>query len=166
MMRHRISYLVFLGLCLLCLLQAWYFYPLLPERVASHFGPTGQPDAWTTKVSFLSFDCIVVGGLAALFSVIGLLMEKIPPALMNLPNRDYWLAEENRKETILFLSSSFFWFASATMMLLLDVFQQTFQVQLGKAKTLTHPVLSLGIYISFTLIMTIGLLLKFFRKKM
>jgi uncharacterized membrane protein len=164
MMKKKVSFLIFLGLCLLCLFQAWYYYPLLPDHVASHFGPTGHPDAWTTKVSFFHFCLIVIAGLALLFSLIGLLMAKIPVQLMSLPNKDYWMAAERRQATLDELSFAFFWFASATMILLLDMFYQTFQVQLGKAKILTHPVLSLGIYISFSIILTAGLLIRFLRR--
>ncbi len=165
MQRSKLFLLIFVCLCLLCLLQAWYYYPRLPERVASHFGPTGLPDAWMSKSSFLQFYVIVVTGLTVLFPVLALLVSKFPVQLMNLPNKSYWMSEERRQTTLDHLCASFYWFASATMILLLDVFYQVFQVQLGKAKTLTHPVLSLGIYISFTVILTVGLLVRFLRKK-
>lgn len=165
MQRSKLFLLIFLSLSLLCLLQAWYYYPRMPELVASHFGPTGKPDAWMNKASFLHFYVIVVAGLMVLFSVLGLLVSKFPVQLMNLPNKSYWMAEGRRQTTLDLLCSSFLWFASATMILLLDIFYQVFQVQLGKAKTLTHPVLSLGIYISFTVILTVGLLIRFLRKK-
>jgi hypothetical protein len=32
-------------ICVFCFLQAAYYYPLLPERVPSHFGASGIPDA-------------------------------------------------------------------------------------------------------------------------
>lgn len=161
----RVAFWVFIGLSLLCLIQAWHYYPLLPERVVSHFGPTGRPDAWTTKKSFFEFQLILISGLVVIFSLLGWLTTKLPPALINLPRKDYWLAEERRKTTLDLFTSFFFWFASATMALLLDIFHQAFLVQLGRAKTLTHPVLSLGVYISFTVIMTVVLLIRFIRKK-
>jgi len=164
-MKKMVPFFIFLGICLLCLLQVWHYYPLLPDHVASHFGPSGKPDSWSTKTSFLYFYLFVIIGLAIFLSLIGLLMAKIPVQLINLPNKDYWLAAPRRQTTLDTLSCAFFYFASATMVLLLDMFYQTFQVQLGKAKILTHPVLSLGIYISFTIIFTVFLLVRFFRKK-
>jgi hypothetical protein len=103
--------------------------------------------------------------MTVFFSLIGLLTDKVPASLMNMPNKEYWMAPERRQSTLDLLASSFFWFASATMILLLDMFYQTFQVQLGRAKILTHPVLSLGSYISFSVILTVFLLVGFLRKK-
>ncbi len=161
----KVSFAIFLGLGLLCIYQAWHYYPQLPERVASHFGPHGHPDSWTTKKSFIRFYLLFIAGITVFFSLIGLLTEKVPASLMNMPNKEYWMAPERRQSTLDLLASSFFWFASATMILLLDMFYQTFQVQLGRTKILTHPVLSLGIYISFSVILTLLLLIGFFRKK-
>ena len=38
--------LVFLGTGTLCIAQAWSYFPLLPARVASHFGASGAPNGW------------------------------------------------------------------------------------------------------------------------
>jgi len=75
------------------------------------------------------------------------------------------MSGERREKTLDILTSGFFLFASATMVLLLDIFYQAFQVGLGKSKTLSHPLASLGIYIGFTLLLTIVLLITFLRKK-
>ena len=126
---RKTSLTVFFVLCLLCVVQAAYYYPLLPERIASHFGPSGRPDAWSAKASFITFYLIIVAILFLLFPTISFAVSKIPVSFINLPNKEYWLSPARKQQTIEYLSYSFLWFASATMLLLLDIMHQIFQVQ-------------------------------------
>ena len=136
-MRH-ISLLVFIILLALCIAQAVYYYPLLPDRVASHFGASGQPDAWSGKETFVKIYLVVAAFMAVLFPGIGLMLRKAPASLINLPNKDYWLSPERSQETVDVLSRQFLWFGSGTLLLLLDIFHQSFKVHLGKAQALEH----------------------------
>ncbi len=161
---RNLSRLLFIIALLLCIVQAAYYYPLLPDRVASHFGASGRPDAWSSKDSFVKIYLVVVAFVAVLFSGIGSLLRRTPASLINLPNKDYWLSPERAEETIALLSRQFLWFGSATLLLLLDIFNQSFRVQLGRSQTLEHPVVSLVVYIGFTVIWSIVLIAKFRRK--
>jgi len=161
---RRLSLAVFLTLCVLCVAHAAWYYPQLPDKVASHFGPSGQPDAWSTKTFFVAFYLVITGINALLFLGISFGMSKIPVSLINLPNKDYWLSEERKQKTFDFMFHYLLWFASATLLLLLDMFHQSFQVHLAKADSLSHPMLSLGLYIGFTVVWSIGLLVKFGKK--
>lgn len=164
-MRMRtISLLIFIILLALCIAQAVYYYPLLPDRVASHFGATGQPDAWSSKETFVKIYLVAVTGIAILFPSIGLMLRKIPPSLINLPNKDYWLSPERSQRTINVLSRQFLWFGSATLLLLLDIFHQSFKVHLGKVSALEHPVASIAAYVVFTVLWSIFLIVKFLRR--
>jgi hypothetical protein len=140
----------------LCIAQVAYYYPLLPDRVTSHFGASGQPDAWSSKESFVKIYLIVVAFIAVL--------RKTPTSMINLPNKDYWLSPECAEETIDVLWRQFLWFGSATLLLLLDIFHQSFRVHLGKAQALEHPVASIVGYVLFTTLWSIGLIAKFMRK--
>lgn len=90
---------VFTLLCTACVWHALSYYPLLPERVAHHFNPSGQPDAWGSKMSFLNVYLIVVALMAATFFAIYLVLPKIPYSLVNLPNKEFRLAPEYLKFT-------------------------------------------------------------------
>lgn len=164
MTMHKMSRAVFVLLIVIGVLQAAYYYPLLPERVASHFGASGRPDAWSSKLFFVNFYLIAIGVIAILFPVVGSGMSKIPDSLINLPHKDYWLAPERRQETFEVLFRYFLWFGSATFLLLLDIFHQAFQVHLGKAGTLEHPIVSIVIYVVFSIVWSIGLIKKFMKK--
>ncbi len=161
---RKISLMVFTILLLLCLGHAAYYYPLLPDRVASHFGASGQPDAWSSKGSFVMTCLVVVAFIAVLFPGIGLIVRKMPAGMINLLNKDYWLSPERKEETIDFLSRQFLWFGSATLLLLLEMTHQAFRVHLGEASALDHPIANIMIYAVFSLLWSIGLIVKFMRK--
>ena len=160
----NLSRTVFIIVLLLCLGHAAYYYPLLPDRVASHFGPSGRPDAWSSKDTFVSIYLFAVAVIAVLFSGIGFMLRRTPASLINLPNRDYWLSPGRSDETIGLLSRQFLWFGSATLLLMLDIFNQSFQVHLGRAQTLGHPVASIVVYILFSVLWSTWLIAKFRRR--
>lgn len=78
---------------------AW-FYGALPERVASHFGPTGAADGWMSRSAFAMSYVGLVVGMAALFGGTGWWLRRFPTSMINLPHREFWLAPERREETL------------------------------------------------------------------
>ncbi len=161
---QKVSKMVFTILLILCIAQVAYYYPLLPAKVASHFGASGRPDAWASKEFFVKIYFIAVAFVAALFPGVGFLVSKIPTEMINVPNKDYWLSPERRQETVDFLRRQFLWFGSATLLLLLDIMHQSFSVHLGKVSALEHPVASIVAYVVFSALWSIGLIVKFARK--
>ena len=69
---------------------------VLPSEVAIHFGRDGMPDSWASKefnaLLFLGIDLFLfIVFLAAPSLSLGL-----SPKWLSLPNKNYWLQEENR----------------------------------------------------------------------
>src|SRR5262245_44653287 len=104
---------VLAGMLLLALIHIGVSYPALPERVASHFGTEGKADGWMTKGQFAIFYVAMTGFMTLLFLGIGKLVEVTPNDLINLPNREYWLAPGRRATTIAAISSEMAWFGVA-----------------------------------------------------
>ncbi len=142
--------MVFVLLCVICIAHALWYYPRLPEQVAHHFDTTGKPDAWGHKIQFLIVYLATIGIMALAFLGLGLLMPKIPDSAINLPNKNYWLAPERRQKTLNYMLPLFLWMGSFTMILLLDIFHQSFQVHLGNAAKLDHFWISIGAYLAIT----------------
>jgi len=72
----------------------------LPAQVASHFGRTDQPNAWTARDIYVA---IMVGAATLLPLFLIVLIAWLPrvfPRAVNLPNRDYWLAPERRARSL------------------------------------------------------------------
>ncbi len=163
-MRNNLSRVVFVFVLFVCLGQAAYYYPLRPDRVASHFGVSGRPDAWASKESFMKIYLVAVGFITVLFSGIGCVLRRTSDSLINLPNKDYWLSPERREETMDFLSRRFLGFGSATLLLFLDMFHQSFRVHLGRASALEHPAASIVAYVAFSVLWSATMIVKFTRQ--
>ena len=161
MNRSRLSLAVFLGAAALCVAQALRYAPLLPRRMASHFGPGGTPNGWMPREIFIKLDIGVVGFLTLMLLSASFKFRSLDPAKMRLPNRDYWMAPERREATVEFLSGYFLWFGAATLLLMLDVFRQVFLFNLGASKALDHPLTSLGVYVAFVIAWIAGFQLRF-----
>lgn len=155
---------VFVILCLVCVAHALYYYPSLPEHVALHFDASGKPDASGNKVQVLVIYIFTIVVMVATFLGFGLLLPKLSDSAINLPNKDYWLAPERRQQTLDYIISRFLWLGSLTMILLLVVFDQSFQVHLGNATKLEHFWIIIAIYLALTTWVCIALYRRFQRK--
>lgn len=87
--------LTFATMLLGLMLQMWY-YPQLPERMATHFGVDGTPNGWMSRNSAALFQCALQVLLPLLFAGIAWVLPRFPNSMINLPNREYWLAPERR----------------------------------------------------------------------
>jgi uncharacterized membrane protein len=80
-------------------------WSVAPAEMASHFNATGNPDNFVPKFQFFSRQVqtgLMVIGLNLLTQVLLLFL---PVELINMPNREYWLAPERREATVDRLSS-------------------------------------------------------------
>jgi serine/threonine-protein kinase len=98
-------------LCLGFLLYVRQTEALLPLRLASHFDAAGQPNGWMNRSSYTSFIAIFGLGLPAFTVAMGFLTRLMPAWAINVPNRDYWLAPERRKDLNEFVLLHCVWLA-------------------------------------------------------
>ena len=111
--------------------QMIHYYPVLPESLAVHFGASGEPNGWSDKTDFVLRYGAIELFIVLLGAASGLLLRTIPPALVNIPHRDYWLAPERRQETVGFLSNQVLWMETATLAFLIAIAQLVFKENLG-----------------------------------
>ena len=70
-------------------------YGVMPDRVAMHFGSGGGPNGWGSKAAYTVIMALCVLVCAAIgFS--GRLTSVFPDSMLSIPNKEYWLREENR----------------------------------------------------------------------
>ena len=93
---------IFLGLIALAILQVAIYYPQMPDIIASHFDGSGTPNDWAGKTGFFALYGLILALLAIIFLYVPVWSEKHPKFGMNLPHRDYWLAPEQRAQTLAF----------------------------------------------------------------
>lgn len=109
-----------------------YYYPLLPKVVASHFDLHGIANGWQTKQGF--FEVLAGTTFLSAFLVFGIpTMIAVMPGLINLPNKDYWLAPGQRAASLEFLSGWFAWFGYAVYLVIIVVFDYAMQMNLHSA---------------------------------
>jgi hypothetical protein len=83
----------------------------LPTQVASHFNAAGEPDAWMPTENYLQFIALFGAVLPLVWVVLPQLLRFLPVQMINLPNRDYWLAPARRAQSLGWLARHFLWFA-------------------------------------------------------
>jgi len=72
----------------------------LPATVASHFGPEGRADGFMSRDVYVAFMAAIVVAVPLLIALGGALARWLPSRLVNLPNKDYWLAPERRAQAV------------------------------------------------------------------
>ena len=104
---------LFVAIVLAAVAQCAHDFPLLPDRLASHFNAAGMPNGWMSKTQFLwVYALALIPALAIEFWVSRKIASK-PDAQLNLPNKEYWLAPERRAETFAYFESFCAWYGCA-----------------------------------------------------
>lgn len=155
----RIIILVLIGVFIL---QGIFYYPSLPDVMASHFDGAGNPDRWMTKPVFFVFEAVVLGLMLFVFLALPKLTAKAPKKWVNLPNKDYWLADERCDETYKILAEYNNWFCVGLILLFIAVNHFVFQANIEKTPLPTAAMwIVLITFFLFIIIWTILLLYRF-----
>ena len=122
-MNSRLPKLLFAVLAAYAAIHFSSYYSQLPDVVASHFGARGTPNSWQSKPVFFGF---FVGSLA-LSAFIAFALPRfigaMPIQLVNLPNKNYWLAPERRAASLDILGSYFALFGCAIFVVMIVAFE-------------------------------------------
>ena len=151
---NRLTELALLFLNALAAAHSAFYYRLMPDRMAVHFGLAGAPDGWSSRSQFF--------GLSALFLVLNLLIFLVMPAVLtryrvvkiNVPRASYWLSEENIERFYVLFCSRMGLFGAANVVLGITVLQLVFAANLRPSKTLDNGtfLVSLIAYFVFVII--------------
>jgi uncharacterized membrane protein len=108
---------IFYALVVLAIVQTIYYYPIMPEVVASHFDGRGNADAWSNRNVFFGLYLAIVAMLAGIFIVLSRWSERRAQFGMKIPNREYWLAPQRIEQTRRFFRRQMMVMGVAHMML-------------------------------------------------
>ena len=153
----KLSLTVFIIISLLALINIAYCCINLP----THTDPT--QDQSSKRASTLTFSAITAATIASFF-IIALIIPKIPDSMINLPNKDYWLAEERKTQTFDTFTTYFLWFASASTLHILHISNVIYKPNPDKLVMLTHIIISASLHMTAMTVIAVALLIKF-RKK-
>ncbi len=156
---------LFWFLVLAAVFHILYYYPMLPDRVASHFDAYGRPNGWAGKGVFISIYAAVVVFFAVIQTITMVSLPKTPVSLINLPNRDYWLSPERRAESMEILTKYMSGFWSATLFFLMGTMHLAIRANLGRSHGLGEWFFFLlAVYILFTIAWSASLIRRFARR--
>jgi uncharacterized membrane protein len=124
-MAKKLFFLLFV--CNLAFNFATYRY--LPDQIAIHFGANGHADSWASKDMNFNMFMIVNVFFFLLFAFSANLFSIIPQRLINLPNKDFWIKEENVAEMKAKFSRLMYEFGAAMFAFLLIVSALAFNAQ-------------------------------------
>ena len=101
------------------LLMMAYYYPRMPERMASHFDAGGRVNGWQPREGFFLLMVLVISSSALISFFAPRQIASRPNNRINLPNRDYWLAPERRERTMNFIAAMMGWFGCGVLFVLI-----------------------------------------------
>ncbi len=113
------SLLAFMVQVVICL-------PQFPERVASHFNGAGVADGFMSRSSFGVLMVVLNLGVPLFIFSIAQVLRFLPDSLINMPNRDYWLAEERRLDSLNYMQNLMLAIGILTLWLMMGVFHLTY----------------------------------------
>jgi uncharacterized membrane protein len=154
---------VLMSLISLSVLQIVYYYPLLPETVASHFDINGNPNGCLSKGPFIGTYIFIMLLMLLSFLALPSLFKYVPLSLINLPNKDYWLAPERKGETFHSIAEKMLVFGNATILFLIITFQLAFEANLNSTCHFSADTMMIlfGGYILFTIVWTVRFITRF-----
>jgi len=116
----RLPRFLYMFLLLAGLLMMAYYYPQMPQRMASHFAADGSPNGWQSREAFFVLMIVVSSASAVVCVLAPRQIAAKSNARINLPHRDYWLAPERRAETMRTISATMAWFGCGILLVLIS----------------------------------------------
>lgn len=111
MSRFKLSIALLLTLFVAFGLSLAASWPLLPQRMATHFDANGAPNGWMSRVDHVVIMGLLGAGLPLFIVAICRTARYLPLHAVNIPHRDYWMAEERRLESMEFVFEHSIWLA-------------------------------------------------------
>ncbi len=152
---------LFLIATLLLFFEFVFYFPVLPGKIAAHFNFEGFADAWYDKPNYYLFFLLVYVLTAGSLAVIAYSIPFLPNSLINIPNRDVLLNNDNRKKTLKIISDHIFHIGTVTIFLLIATNYFIFQLNVKGENFLPRSIfILLFAYLLFVAVIFIHLFKK------
>ena len=159
----RVPQAVFVLLVFLGFLQARNFAAAMPGVMATHFGASGSANGWQSKEQFFFVELVLLGVCLLIGFGIPAIIAVAPPSLVNLPNKEFWLAPVRRDHTLAVFRIQMAWFACALLTFLIVVNQLVFNANQTIPRHLNGPQFTMALvaFLGFVAFWTIHLITYF-----
>jgi serine/threonine-protein kinase len=118
-------------------------YAALPATMASHFGADGRPNGFMSRDQFFGSFAAFGGGAVLLLLAIPWLARAVPPSLINIPNRAYWLAPERIARVHEKLGAWSAWYAAGMTAFMVAVLELVLRANLARRPLDNAPMVAL-----------------------
>ena len=135
----------------------------LPPVVASHFDLSGTPDATMPRDQFTNLFLAIMVLTSGLMALLPMLIAKLPPQMINIPNRMYWLAPDRIVETKQILQAYLLIFASKLCCFMAVIFWLIVQAHLHNPPQLSahYLMVATGVFVLMTIFWSLRLSARF-----
>jgi uncharacterized membrane protein len=159
----RLPRMIFFAIIVIAFGQSAYNFPLLPDRLASHFNAYGAPNGWMAKQAFFIVYAVMILVAAIPEFFVPYSIARTPNARVNLPNKDYWLAPAQRAGTMEYFEKSFAWFGCALLLLEVCAMGLAIQANFNSPPRLPAvPMLSLVVaFLVYTIVWVVLMMRRF-----
>lgn len=96
----RFGRILFVIALLICIFEIARLWDISPEQMAAHFNAQGLPDRFVSKAEFFWFQIQTLFIVVLVSLPLQVLFLVLPLGVINMPNREYWLAPERKAETL------------------------------------------------------------------
>ena len=153
---------IFYILVAVAIVQVIYYYPQMPDVVASHFDGLGAPNDWSSKKMFFGLYLAILLMLVAIFEFVPRWSENRSRFGMKIPNREYWLAPERVEQTRAYFRRQMYIMGIVHLLLTIYAIQLAILANFSQQPRL-HPSIgwALTLYFAFLLIWLIQMYLHF-----
>ena len=148
----RLSLLLLPALLLVCAFFTLNSVGDLPERVATHINANGVADAWTDRDQYRLFILLLLVGLPSLLTWLVAALPRYTNGKGQIPNCEYWFAQERRHSTIRFLIGHGCWLGCLTVAVVYGI-----HISILRANTMTPPVLAIDSLFTMLVVYLCGL---------
>ncbi len=153
---HRL----FNALVALAIVQTVFYYPQMPDVVASHWDGLGAPNGWSGRSAFFGLYLAMIALLVVVFVYSPKWTERHPRFGMKIPHAEYWLAPERIEHTRHFIRLQMRLIGIVHLLLAISVMQLAIQANFDDPPRL-HSSIAWALVIYFVAL--IGWLIHFFR---
>ena len=148
----RLSRLLLPALLVVCTFFTLNSVGDLPEKVATHFGANGVADGWTNRDHYRLFIVLFLVGLPSLLVWVMAGLPRYTNGKGQIPNCEYWFAQERRRTTESFLINHACWLGCFTAAIVYGV-----HISILRANAVAPPVFATDRFITMLVIFLCGL---------
>jgi uncharacterized membrane protein len=148
----RASLVIFVALLVIFTFLTFNSIGGLPDKIAIHFDGSGAADGWMTRETYRIYVLLSLAGLPLLLVWIMAGLPRLTKGRGQIPNCEYWFADDRQRLTEAFLLQHACWLGTLTVAVIYGM-----HISIMRANATNPPLLATDRLLTMVLIYLIGL---------